>query len=112
MAAHWRRLGELIRADQEQLYGTQQEFADAAGVSLRTVESLLSGQPANYRTRTVADVEAALEWEPGSIQRVLEGGRPRRSPHPELARVARAWPRLSDRDRRLILALVGAMLSD
>lgn len=110
MGTHWSRLAELIRADAANLYPSLRAFARASGLSLRTIEALIAGERTHYRDRTIADVEVALEWEPGSVQRVLEGRKPLRLKDPMLARINRAWPQLSDRDRRLLGAVIDAML--
>lgn len=109
MERGWKRLADQIRADAAGRYDTLRQLARAAGLSTRVVEDLTAGRRTRYRERTLAGVESALEWEPGSARRVVEGGKPRRLQDPDLARVVNAWPRLSERDRRVLLALLDAL---
>lgn len=69
-ARDWQRLAGKIRKRRAELDLSQQQVADAARVSLRTVASLESGQPA--KERTLVRVERALEWTAGSMDAVLD----------------------------------------
>lgn len=108
MERGWGRLAELIRADAAR-FRSLAELADTAGLSLRTVEELTAGRRTRYRDTTLHAVESALGWEHGAALRVVEGGRLRREPDPGLARVRDAWPRLSHRDQRIVLAVIDAV---
>lgn len=99
----------MIRSEAAGRYATDDELAHAAGLSKRTIEDLKAGRRSSYRESTLFAVEAALGWEHGSAQRVVEGMRPRREADPGLAAIRDAWPHLSARDRRVVLALVAAL---
>lgn len=72
MDRDWKRLGRAIKAQREHLgMTTQQELADAAGVTRQTVQSLESGKQRSRMPATIAAVEKALEWEPGAASRIL-----------------------------------------
>lgn len=105
----WRRLAELIRVEAASQYDTLTELAAAAGLSKRTIEDLTAGQRTGYRESTLYRLEAALGWEHGSAMRVVGGMKPRREADPGLAVIRDAWPRLSPRDRQIVLILVDAL---
>lgn len=105
----WRRLAEQIRAEMPARYETVAQLARAAQLSPRTIEELIAGRKTHYRDSTLYGVDTALGWEPGSALRVVQGGKPRRMPDPGLARLADAWPRLSERDKRILLAVLDAL---
>jgi DNA-binding XRE family transcriptional regulator len=101
----WERLGALVRRDRVRLgMRTQGELAARAGVSKRTVSDIERAARANFSADTLGAVEAALGWEPGTVSDVLRGRAP--APDVGLARVAAAWPRLGDRERQIVLAVV------
>lgn len=77
-------------------------FAERAGVSIRTLSDLERGARERFRPETLAGVEAALGWTPGSILRQVTGGRIRRESDEDLAAVHAAWPRLGTRERQAI----------
>lgn len=109
MERGWRELADAIRADAPSRYDTAAQLARAAGLSPRTVEDLTAGRRTRYRETTLYAVESALGWEHGAARRVVEGGKLRRQDDAGLARVIDAWPRLSPRDRRVMLALLDAL---
>jgi DNA-binding XRE family transcriptional regulator len=75
MRDDWERLGEFVRRGRVELgYRTQEQFAEAAKISTRTLRELEAGRV--VAKRTLALVEAALNWGPGSAQSVLRQGRP------------------------------------
>lgn len=75
MRDDWERLGEFVRRVRVDLgYRTQEQFAEVAKISPRTLRELESGR--TVAKRTLALVEAALRWGPGSAQSVLRGGMP------------------------------------
>lgn len=72
MDRDWKRLGNAIKAQREHLgMTTQQELADAAGVTRQTVQSLEAGKERTRMPATIASVEKALMWEPGTAARIL-----------------------------------------
>lgn len=54
---------------------------------------------------TLAAVEVALGWAPGSCLRVVQGGRVHRLEDPLLARLVEMWPRLSRETHALLVEL-------
>src|SRR5260221_10018104 len=47
-----------------------------ANISLRTVSNIENGRPMTRMGPSVTKIEVALDWEPGSFQRVLAGQQP------------------------------------
>lgn len=75
MDRDWKRLGRAIKAQREHLgMTTQQELADAAGVTRQTVQSLEGGKERKRMPVAVAPVEKALGWEAGTASRILVEG--------------------------------------
>ena len=111
MAAEgWISLGEHVRRERAQRRQTQQEFAQAIGLSVRTLGSIEAGTGTRYDRVTRDVIEWALGWAPGSIEQVIAGGRPRIEVDPTFARVRDAWPRLPVEARNLIAGLVDSAL--
>lgn len=73
----WKRLAGFVIAARKDLgYKSRSQFAGALdGVSVRTLGNLERGQ--SVSRETLAAVERALGWEPGSAEAVLSGGTPR-----------------------------------
>jgi DNA-binding XRE family transcriptional regulator len=72
MDRDWKRLGRAIKAQREHLgMTTQQELAEAAGVTRQTVQSLEAGKQRSRMPGAIASVEKALKWEPGEAARLL-----------------------------------------
>lgn len=95
--AGWLRLGRRIKRERGRKgYPSVRAFAAATGLSVRTINSIESGSSGSRpREATLARIEVALGWLPGSAERIVQGGRPRDAVDPLLARVIAAWPRLS-----------------
>ena len=106
------RLGERIFRERSRRWRTRPEFARAAGLSVRTVLSLESGEKPHYSPGTLAAVESTLGWEPGSCLQAVAGGEPRRSTDPELARIMHVWHRLSRRERRMVVRVAEEALGE
>lgn len=108
MTSGWQRLGRRIKAERGRKgFATAGALARAAGVSPRTVEVIESGAHSGQpRDTTLAKIEQALGWEPGSAQRIVEGGRPRDAADPLLERVIAAWPQLSGDEQVALAELV------
>lgn len=106
--AGWTRLGRRIKAERGRKgYPTAAALADAAGLSVRTVEIIEAGsRPWRPRDTTQAKIERALGWQPGSVERIVNGGRPRQAADPLLQRVIAAWPQLSGDDQVQMTELV------
>jgi transcriptional regulator with XRE-family HTH domain len=109
-AAGWLSLGEHVRRERAQRRQTQQEFAQAIGLSVRTLGSIEAGTGTRYDRVTRDVIEWALGWAPGSIELVVAGGRPSIEVDPTFARVRDAWPRLPVEARNLIAGLVDRAL--
>lgn len=72
----WDRLAQAIIDRRAELgYRTREQMAAAAGLSSRLLGDLEKNRRQNYDRITLARVEGALDWEPGTIQRIL-------TPHP------------------------------
>lgn len=68
----WKDLGSMISERRRELgMRTQQDLADAAGVSVATVTRLESGRPLVRRSWTWAAVEQALDWPSGYFERYM-----------------------------------------
>ena len=68
------RLARIARDRRNELGLTQRQAADAAGVSDQTWLTLENGRTVSRRT--LAGVDEAMQWEPGSARAVLMGGDP------------------------------------
>lgn len=97
-------MGARIVAERSRRWRTRRDFAHATGLSTRVLDDLEAGRRARYQPTTLAAVESALGWAPGSCERIVAGLRPRRETDPTLVRLLDVWPRLSP-DARLVLVL-------
>lgn len=89
MDRDWKRLGRAIKAQREHLgMTTQQELAEAAGVTRQTVQSLEAGKQRSRMPGAIAPVEKALRWEPGTAARILTV----EEPEPDAGRFAEGMP--------------------
>lgn len=98
----WGRLAKAIDADRQSLRLSWAGLARAAGMSRRTLWDLRAGERTSYQAATLDALEAALRWEPGSVERVLSGRAPKRNPDPDWARMRLAWPDLPPVVRRTL----------
>lgn len=77
MTNDWDRLAGAIRERRQALGMTQQQLADAAGVTRTTIKNLEGArQPTKRLPSSIAAVEQVLGWAPGSARIVLDGGEP------------------------------------
>lgn len=104
----WVRLGKVIEAERKPRWRRRGDFADACGLSLRTITQIERHERTNFTDETLQAVEVTLGWAPGSAARVRAGLPPRRIEDPDLARVRALWPRLSAEARRMVVAAVEA----
>jgi hypothetical protein len=75
----WRRLGDYVIARRVELnMRDRRAFAEATGVTDRTLGKLENGQRVSASTLGV--VENQLGWGPGSCRRILAGGEPDTGP--------------------------------
>lgn len=74
-------LATVITARRKERRLSQQRAADLAGVHRLTWRGWENGStPEDFN---YAGIERALEWEPGSVEAVLAGGKPKPQPEPE-----------------------------
>lgn len=59
---------------------TQQQLADALGVTVKTINTLEGGRAKGMRAGTKARLEDVLGWIAGDVDRVLAGAQPRVRP--------------------------------
>ena len=75
----WARLADYVAAARGRAGFTSQDaFAEAAGISTRTLSKLETCHPVSEVT--LGRVESALGWKEGSAARVLAGGEPWEDP--------------------------------
>lgn len=74
--APWRRLGRLLEEQRGRIEPNAKKFAARTGLNYRLIYDIEHAARTNYRPAKLAEVEHAYQWEPGSIQRVLDGGDP------------------------------------
>lgn len=76
MSQDWGRVADHIRAAMVDRGWNRVDLAAKAGVGVRTVDRLLKGHQHLRTTTTLTKVERALGWEPGTLQRIAQGGEP------------------------------------
>ncbi|GAA4105903.1 MULTISPECIES: helix-turn-helix domain-containing protein [Actinomadura] len=69
------RVAKYVVARRGALGLTQERLAERAGVTVKTVYNLESAERWP-QARTRAAIEEALEWRPGDLVRIAEGGEP------------------------------------
>lgn len=84
---------------------TLAEFAEATGLSTSLIDDVENGRRTRFRPSTIAAIEGALRWAPGSIQRILEGGQPVPLPDELWERLRAAWAGLPPDARRVLVEL-------
>lgn len=102
MESRWQRLGRLVDSERARRRLSWAALARYAGISPRTLYEVHKGERTSYDAETLARLESALWWQPGSVDLVLAGRRPQRIPDPDLARVQHAWPDLPPAVRRVL----------
>lgn len=55
---------------------TREAFAEASGLSHRTLSYIEKADERTYSASTIAQLEHALKWLPGSVEAILAGGDP------------------------------------
>lgn len=101
----WRQLGRRIRLERSRRWPRRPDFARAAGLSDRVVGEVERAERPNFSPDTLAGIEYALGWAPGSCDLIRAGRQPRRVEDPEFTRIRDAWPRLSPDARRMLAAV-------
>lgn len=114
MSSNWERLGALVTAERARQRRSLAGFARAAGLSKATIDSIEHHRKTSYDPATLATLEHALGWLPGSVDLVLSGRNPQPDTDPDLTAVIDAWPQLSAGSRRIlrILAVEGGKAED
>jgi hypothetical protein len=76
--ADWDRLAQRVVAQRVALgYRRREDLANAIeGLSMRTLGDIESGRRERYHPSTLAALEHALLWKPGSIADILDGHEP------------------------------------
>jgi transcriptional regulator with XRE-family HTH domain len=73
----WKRAGEKIIARRIALgMTTTTALAQRTGLSARMLGDIENARRQNFAKPTIAQIEHALEWAPGSIDSILSGGDP------------------------------------
>jgi hypothetical protein len=73
----WERLARLVVGRRIQLgMKTTKALSDRSGLTTRALGDVENARRDNYTAGTKAQIETALEWAPGSIDRILSGGAP------------------------------------
>ena len=88
------RLGRVVRERRNALRLTQRQAAVAADVANQTWINVEQGEP--VKDSTLAGVDVAMGWAPGSASKVLEGGDAR-----EIDSAAEPKPSVEDRLERI-----------
>lgn len=101
----WQRLGARVAAERGRHWRSRAAFARAAGVSRRVLDDVEKGRRDNYSEATLAAIEAALGWAPGSAMRVVQGGKVRRDADPVLVRLLDVWVTLSPDARAMLVEI-------
>lgn len=99
------RLGAAIRQERSRRWRSRSEFGRAAGLSRRTIDDLETGRRSTFSDATLASVEIALGWYPGTCRVLVQGGRIRRDHDARLVRLMELWPRLSPDARSLLVQM-------
>lgn len=86
-------------------FTTRRAFAEASGLSERTLSNIERARKHSYDPGTLSLLEHALAWESGSVAAVLSGRRPRPAADEELAAIHDVWPLLSTDARRMLARL-------
>lgn len=73
----WERLGRYVRRRRDkELDMTQLDVQNAGGPSTATMRLIEGGHQPGYSTMTIAALETAMGWAPGSAVKILQGGEP------------------------------------
>lgn len=91
----WVRLAELVTNQRANLGYSIAQLAAVSGLSTSTVDSLEHARKTSYDPATLAALERALRWKPGSVERALKGLEPQAQTDPD-RRVAEAFARSSE----------------
>ena len=110
----WERVAAKVTAERVRRgYRSLAEFAKATGLSTTTVDAIEHarirvGAYADvvvFDPATIATLEHALGWEPGSIERIRKGLQPTYDDDPDLTALIDVWHKLSPGSRRMLRLL-------
>lgn len=106
----WVRLGAYVVATRTRKgFRTRAAFARATRLSVRTLGAIERGDKTSYDPHTLATVEHALGWVPGSSENVLRGGEPIEgdaTDDGDFATVLQVWPQLPMPARRFVAHMI------
>lgn len=105
MTEDWQRLGKRVTVERGRYWRSRNAFARAAGISPRLLGDVEKGRRTNYSDATLAAIEAALGWEPGTCLRIVQGGKVRRDIDPQMMRLLDAWRTLPPEARELLVMM-------
>jgi hypothetical protein len=72
----WERLARRVSARMKELQLGAHDVQARGGPSIAVVSHIRNAKQTIYRPSTLAELETALDWAPGSIRRVLTGSEP------------------------------------
>jgi hypothetical protein len=115
--ADWHRLGQLVTSRRIALgHPRREDFTNATpGISLRTLGDIEAARRDSYSRNTIATLEHALRWAPGSVTAILDGGDPTSQPDKQATSIDRgddalvrvmADPSISERDKMRIARIL------
>lgn len=110
MNSGWQRLGERVAAARGVRRWSTRDLADAADLSLRTIQAIEAGTSHGFSPVTIGRIEDALGWQPGSVRRIVEGMEPRPSDDPKLERLRQMWDQLTDEQRAVLIAIAETLI--
>jgi hypothetical protein len=79
----WRQLANHIVNRRGELGYTQADVSAHGGPGISTMRSLEGALSASYRKQVLRRLERALDWQPGSVDAILDDGTP--TPRPDTA---------------------------
>jgi transcriptional regulator with XRE-family HTH domain len=72
MRMGWSELAQAVIGRRVELgHHSREAFADASGLSVRTLSDIERARRTSYDPATLARVEQALQWLPGTVDRIL-----------------------------------------
>jgi transcriptional regulator with XRE-family HTH domain len=75
MSQGWERLGAAVVARRVELgMLTREQLVEKSGMSRRLLSDIENGRRTSYDPATLARVEQALQWLPGTVDRILAEG--------------------------------------
>lgn len=70
----WARLGANIRGSREAQGYSRRALAEASGVSEKSIQIIEEGRVPTRWPKSLNAIEAALDWVPGTMKHILDGG--------------------------------------